>query len=254
MKKGVAIPDRTCSGFTLIELLVVIAIIAILAALLLPALSRAKVTAYNVVCINHLKQLDAGWTMFITDNDDRMPENRTVGAGPTTATSPSNSWVTGNAQATAEVTNVMNGTIFPYTPNTQVYHCPMDRAMVAGNTTTRVRSYAMDCYLNGIRNDVWSKFTSLVPNQSRVFVFIDENESSIDDGYFLLYRDPDSTWPNLPSDRHLLAANLSFADGHVEHWKWKALKRFTTWGQPTASSADLEDLRRIQQALPPIPQ
>ena len=86
---------------------------------------------------------------------------------------------------------------------------------------------------------------------TEVFVFIDENESSIDDGVFGIYRSPSSAWVNLPSDRHSGGAGLAFADGHSVRWKWKAPKKFVSHFTPASGDQDLYDLRRLQAAVPP---
>ncbi|MDB6123140.1 MAG: hypothetical protein JWQ71_2133 [Pedosphaera sp.] len=240
-------------GFTLIELLVVIAIIAILASLLLPALSKAKAKGLQIACLNNTHELQIAWTLFIDDNDNNLPENKSQGSGMLTANSPTNSWITGNAQASGDPTNITSGSLYVYTADVKVYHCPADRSYVYNSATPKIRSFSMNGYLNGIRSDGVTKFTALAPGTSGIFVFLDEHESSIDDGYYLINRAPDTVWPNLPSDRHSQGANLSFADGHSERWKWRAPKQFTTWFQSTSGSQDLQDLRRLQAALPNAP-
>jgi prepilin-type N-terminal cleavage/methylation domain-containing protein/prepilin-type processing-associated H-X9-DG protein len=211
-------------GFTLIELLVVIAIIAILAGLLLPVLAQAKNKGRQITCLNNLRQLQIAWNLYILDNNDIMPENKSVGSGTLGVVGSPGSWVNGNAKSSAALTNLQNGTLYPYTPNVGVYHCPSDQATVVNTQVPRTRSYSMSAFLNGnITADVptvITKYLQIQPGTSLVFVFLDENEGSIDDGYFFTYRNPGSSWVNLPSDRHNRACNLSFADGHCELWKW----------------------------------
>jgi prepilin-type N-terminal cleavage/methylation domain-containing protein/prepilin-type processing-associated H-X9-DG protein len=253
---GSVAPARKCSGaergFTLIELLVVIAIIAILAGLLLPALAKAKAKGLQIACLNNTHQLQVAWTMYINDNDNTLPQNVSQGAGQLIASSTPGSWIIGNAQASGDPTNITSGSLYNYTANVKVYHCPADSSTVYGSTTPRIRSYSMNGYLSGIRTDITKKFGALTAT-SGIFVFLDEHEKSIDDGYYLIERAPDSSWPNLPSDRHSQGANLSFADGHSERWKWLAPKKFTTWFQSTSGAQDLQDLRRLQAALPDAP-
>ena len=137
---------RGPSAFTLIELLVVIAIIAILASLLLTALSRAKGMAQTSACINNLKQLQLAWQMYPEDNNDVLPLNDAVGSA----------------------------------------------------------------------SDI------KVPSPTKAFVFVDEHPWSMDgDGYFHVWLPGDWRWGSFPDACHQNGANLSFADGHAEHWKWR---------------------------------
>jgi prepilin-type N-terminal cleavage/methylation domain-containing protein len=167
------------SAFTLIELLVVIAIIAILAALLLPALSNAKNKANDGACLSNLKQMAAGWLAYADDNANRMPANN----GGSTAGGPPGSWVLGNARTDLNYTNIQAGVIYPYLPNPKVYKCPRDHSLATGTSQERVRSISMDGYLGA---DVHLTRLSQVinPGPALVFVFIDENETSIEDGTF----------------------------------------------------------------------
>src|SRR5215475_8190337 len=113
------------SAFTLIELLVVIAIIAILAALLLPALARAKAKGRQIACLNNLRQLQVGWIVYIDEHNNRLPENRGGLGGPFYA-SPPNSWIIGNAVKDGDPRTLENGSLFTYTRSRAIYRCPSD--------------------------------------------------------------------------------------------------------------------------------
>jgi len=243
-------PSPRC-GFTLIELLIVIAIITILAALLMPTLARAKGKGRQVFCLNNVRQLQIAWHMYFEENGGALVENMSLGSTPLTVYSPVNSWILGNAQTSADLTNLQSGALFPYTPNVRVFRCPSDSATVYGSTTPRIRSFSLNMYLNGYYADALRKYSQIaVP--ARVFDFVDENEHSIEDGIYLLWRAPDGSWPNLISDRHTQGANISFADGHCETKRWRAKKKFTANFQP-ASGPDLDDLRWLQERLPNPP-
>ena len=122
----------------------------------------------------------------------------------------------------------------------------------------------MDYYLNGEIDPQYfdnlppSAFVGLatrysgISRPSTVFVFLDENEKTINDGIFADYRD-DQIWRDAPSDRHSQGMNLSFADGHCEHWRWRAPEQMEGAGEPVASADDLQDLQRFQAALPNAP-
>jgi prepilin-type N-terminal cleavage/methylation domain-containing protein/prepilin-type processing-associated H-X9-DG protein len=250
------------NAFTLIELLVVIAIIGILAALLLPSLASAKARGSQIACLNNVRQLQIAWGLYLGDHNNLLPENKMTGLGLLGCVSTTNSWVVGNTQASADLDLIRQGSIYPYTPNPGVYHCPADRSTVFGAGTPRTRSYSMDSYLNGGLDvgiyggylpGIVTKETELSPNPAGIFVFLDENEATIEDGVFLLYRDPADFWQNGPAHRHNRGANLSFADGHCERWQWKYPDGIQGNGQTAANAQDLEDLRRLQAALPPAP-
>ena len=249
-------------AFSLVELLVVMAIIALLASLLLPSLSGAQAKGRQIACLNNLRQMQLAWTMYLGEHNNTMPENKMTGSGLLDCVSTTNSWVTGNAQASADPLLIKQGSIFPYTPNLQVYRCPADRSTLFGSSTPRERSYSMDAYLNGgldvriyggyLPGNV-VRYSELIPSPSKVFVFLDETQAVIDDGVFLLYREPADFWQNGPSHRHSQGANLSFADGHAERWKWRYPNDIQTHAQAAANDQDLQDLKRLQDALPAIP-
>ena len=254
------------AGFTLIELLVVIAIIAILAALLFPALARAKSKALSVACMNNLSQLQLCWHQYTMDNGDLLVPNNAV-EGITTsggdgAIAAGTSW----CLATPDVTNVQNGMLFSYNTSLGIYHCPADRSTLtdpAGQDggTPRARSYNMSQSVNGYPGFNWFLsadipcFVKLVdiksPNNANCMVFIDENEWTLQDSQFGMptdYYDGSTTWWDMPANRHDQAANLSFADGHVEHYKWIVPKVFVDWIQPVGSG-EMPDWLRVKAGI-----
>jgi prepilin-type N-terminal cleavage/methylation domain-containing protein/prepilin-type processing-associated H-X9-DG protein len=262
-------PVHSRCGFTLIELLVVIAIIAILAAMLLPALAKAKIKAQQTACLNNLKQLQLGWTMYADDNADKLVVNAKK---PSNGPPPAANWVNGDMSVLADTTNtalIQAGLIYPYMKTVGVYHCPADvradsRAATLGNTT-RVRSYSINCYMNS--DDMYSSHAGgaagiyhinvktgdiRYPAPSSANVFVEEVEFSIDDGQFgfapsgLPGGAPVNTWYNIPAMEHR-GSNFAFADNHVEFRRWVdsstlGIKAITT----SDPGPDYSDLRWVQ--------
>jgi prepilin-type N-terminal cleavage/methylation domain-containing protein/prepilin-type processing-associated H-X9-DG protein len=228
-------------GFTLIELLVVIAVIGILASLLLPSLSTAKAKASSTACLNNFKQLHLAWQMCADDNGDQLPSNL---AAPTNGVwrSAPDSWIgDSNAREDTNTTRIENGAFFQggYNRSVRLYQCPSDK-------TGHTRSYSMNANLGGpdLGQSVVSR-AAAIPKAAQLFVFLDENEASVDDGCFTVNPAPADTWSNLPADRHSKGCNFSFADGHVEHWRWRGPYKKNG---VAADDADLADLRRLQAA------
>lgn len=253
---------RNQVAFTLIELLVVIAIIAILAALLLPVLSRAKMSAQSIACMNNLKQLELCCHLYSTENKDYLPPNQAGGfvSGPNSTNSPNsvqnnNSWCPGIAPLDTTPANLEHGVLYPYNKSAAIYHCPADRSTVEGHPNLlRTRSYCMSIGLNCPDMPTSYKKYTEIAQPSKIFVLIDTQEQDIWDATFGIFS-PDSYWADywldLPADRHNQGANLSFADGHVEHWTWEAPKIFHGAFWPAGSASDRADLQRLQQCVKP---
>jgi len=230
------------AGFTLIELLVVIAIIAILAALLLPALSRAKEKAQKIRCLNNLKQLQLCWHMYVDDNHEITPPNEndhdTENLG---------SWIVGKVTSDINTTNIERGILFQYNRSVGIYKCPSDKSfnIAGGVRIPRTRSYSISSFMG----KGGQKFSNIIkPPPVKAFVFIDEDERTIEDGNFGARSYPSGDWGNCPGKRHNNGCTLSFAEGHVEYWKWRSGSAFFKRG--AARPDEVPDLRRLQHAIP----
>ena len=255
---GTALLRSVEGAFSLIELLVVIAIIAILAAMLLPALGKAKERAYRISCQTNLRELMICYLAYAHDNDDRFVGNDFVYVGTIGGTNPPTlgtgtndpSWCPGDVLVDTTSYNIERGALFPYNTHSGIYRCPSDRSTIQG--VPRTRSYNLSTWLNcKLQPGSYKASGEIFSSYDQIFTFIDTHEDSIVDPTFGIFRAPSTYWIDLPANRHSQGANVAFLDGHVEYFRWKAAKVFTTWFQPTSSAGDLSDLRRLQSYIPP---
>jgi prepilin-type N-terminal cleavage/methylation domain-containing protein len=236
---------KRAQAFTLIELLVVIAIIAILAALLLPALTASKLKAQGIQCMSNHRQLTLAWKMYVDDSRDNLPLASDGGPDPIRN---SYAWVRGlmdfnpfNRSNWDFRMDLVNSPLWPYCRgNAAIWKCPADRSVVnfQGVNRPRVRSMSMNFWFGGFGGDdgglsgggwkLYFRMPDLTdPGPARTWLLLDMREDSIDIGNFAT----DMTgWPNapatvgfydLPGMYHHRACGFSFADGHAEIKKWR---------------------------------
>jgi len=273
---------RGLNAFTLIELLVVIAVIAILAALLLPSLAKAKEQGRQINCMSNLKQLQLCWELYADDYKGTFVPNDfiySIGQGSgsdydgAAGFMVQTSWCAGDARTDTNATGIQVSLLYPYNKSPGIYHCPSDFSEVqdaSGNLLplARTRSYNMSQSVNGLPNlvspqsgvavDVWQPcFASFAqvtnPLPSQLFVFIDENEATLYDTQFG-YAMPNysyGSWFDMPANRHIQGANISFADGHVEYWRWRVPKIYSLGPQQAQQvfPAEMPDYIRVGNAM-----
>jgi len=241
---------RRCflTGFTLIELLVVIAIIALLMAILIPALTRAREQGKRAACIHNLKGLVLAWLMYIDDNDGHLVKGN---AGD-------NGWVKllgslpNEEPVEDQLDTIRNGLLFEYAKMTKLYRCPVAER-------NEMRTYSTVHAMNGLKftgsGDVYKKLSEIRRPGERL-VFLDDYGEDWDACWAVWYTQP--TWWNPIPMRHHGGTTLAFAEGHCEWWSWRDQRTIVYGNEPWAISeagAGIEknqpgnvDLMKLQKA------
>jgi prepilin-type N-terminal cleavage/methylation domain-containing protein/prepilin-type processing-associated H-X9-DG protein len=240
---------QTNGGFTLIELLVVIAIIAILMAILMPALNRAREQGKRAACLNNLGQLTLGWIMYADENDDKIVHANT---------GRDDAWVRWRGRGASEqeqMDGLKSGLLYSYCPDVKLYRCPTG---IRGEIVT----YTIVDVMNGYDGIPGTKSLMIyrriqIKRANERAVFLDEGRLSPNS--WTIWYDQERWWDQITA-RHGNGTNFSFADGHSEYWKWKdprtieiAKMDYDYW-QGTGRNADIStslgnlDLYRVQKA------
>ena len=235
------------SGFTLVELLVVIAIIALLMAILLPALNKAREQGKRAVCLNNCKQLAVAWGMYADENDDRI-----VNGNPETGghNKDGTCWTYRHAGASIDIQiqGIKDGLLYKYCNNFKLYKCPT-------GMRDEVVTYAIVDSMNGYDRITGVAKDQIIRNRLKIgrpgsrVVFVDEGE--LTPCSWTVYYDRESWW-DYPPLRHGNGTNFSFADGHSEYWKWTDTRTIGLGNKEPGFVGRQEgntDLHRVQKAV-----
>ena len=246
---------RDRQAFTLIELLVVIAIIALLMAILVPVLNRAREQGKRAVCLNNTKTLVLAWIMYAEANDGRIPR-----AGATDNLTVTDCWIRKppgtlptHAPEQEQLDALEAGVLFTYTKNAKVYRCPV---AVRGEMRTYSIVHAMNGSDLGQGGPVCRELFNL-KNPGMRIVFIDDYGEDWDAAWAVHYNAP--RWWNPIPMRHGKGTMASHADGHAEFHSWTDPRTINwarlSWQEAESRRADAlttqtgnEDLQKIQKA------
>jgi prepilin-type N-terminal cleavage/methylation domain-containing protein/prepilin-type processing-associated H-X9-DG protein len=246
-------------AFTLIELLVVIAVIAILMAILMPALNRAREQGKRAACLSNLKQLALSWNLYADDNEGRMV-NANTGTSAPTVRGEKGCWVywSDPSSATEEQRRLRlrDGLLYRYGPSVSLFKCPTG---IRGEVVTYSIPDALNgyYYIPGAKDQIRTLRTQ-IRNLSQQIVFLDEGRLS--PSSWTIWYDQERWWDQITA-RHGDGTNFAFADGHSEYWKWKdprtlavAKADYALWQGTTRNGAESaqmgnEDLQRVQRGV-----
>jgi type II secretory pathway pseudopilin PulG len=231
-------------------LLLVIAVIAVLAALLMPALAAAQAKGKRTACLDNLKQSALSFQMYTADNGGKLAQNYPLKQADAT------SWVLGNMKVSADSTNktlIRQGKLFPYASQVTLYRCPADPSRTGD--APRVRSYSMNGWIGSRYMETYPRTHSFrtfvreselaAAGAATLWVITDEHESSIDDAWFLVTMDDSQPFASFPATRHEGSYGLNFADGHTEFYKLHATEPQVAAAQISPSNPDWQRLKSV---------
>ena len=221
---------RSGRGFTFVEMLVSIGIIALVTAILLPAMNVAREQAQRTTCLSNLRQLTMAWQLYAQEHNGRLVSSDTFDR---------TCWVNGSSCCSS----LQTGALWPYVKNTNIYMCPEDQ-------WNDPRSYAINGYLNGEYGDQAAKTLSEIRQPtSGVFCFIEEfDPRGMLQNSFVVSQYPDTLWIDLPAPWHKDAVMVSWCDGHAAAWRW-ADSRSSQLRTRGVSQPNNPDLRQLQAWL-----
>jgi len=229
---------------------VVIGIIAVLIAILLPVLGRAKEAANRTRCLANHRQLVAAWNFYADDNRGFLV--RSVPAYAKNTLHPEITWIGLGLDESA----MINGGLWKYLRTPKVYHCPSD-------ADDHLVSYSINCYLRGSQSSLPIHRRKQIHRPSEIFAFIDHNDLAdkktgmYNCWGFAIQSVPANSWDSYPGWWHSAGACISFVDGHAEYWRWDVAHTLRHDMNDPDASKDLRDLRRLQavrgQWIPPTP-
>jgi len=253
--------NKKSTAFTLIELLVVIAIIAILAAMLLPALGRAKIQAEKTRCMNNLKEIQLGWLMYTGENGEKivpvsnyvpnLPSDPLIQPGAVEA-----QLFPGSVSA-ATGTNELFGQrslLYPALKSIKPFKCPADPKKGLDNKTPTIRSYSVNAWMNPTASTLGSgylhptasylvfKKQTDIRKPSDLYILLEESPGTINDDWFVEDPDAPTEWTDMPASYHSKSCMILFSDGHAQNRKWTDKKVIAQAGNFTTYDSKSGDL------------